>query len=245
MSASAIKQALNCIWDHNNALELSKENDDFTRELAGSYIHLRARLHPVPEDIWLKAISSKRTTFFQLNNTDRDHYLSALLPKLNRLKLDVEQNDIGQILLQFKQHIERQQRSEFRPKPLERVGRSLLLAFLQGRGLKEVPTGSGQMDILVVDQGWIIETKIWRSRQYYEDGLDEVIDYLQSENLDTGYYVVFVEKWQSTGLRTDLPGQDIFWHKRDNKRILVVMIDISQVPPSKKGALKRKLAKSP
>jgi len=86
----------------------------------------------------------------------------------------------------------------------------------------------------------VVETKIWRSRQYYLDGFEELREYLETEQLGLGYYVVFAEKLKQSGVAQEIPSQDYFWELKEGKKILVVIVDISVIPPSRKGRIKRK-----
>lgn len=67
---------------------------------------------------------------------------------------------------------------------IERVG---------GDTFIEVPTGRGRTDILILyqSQKYIVETKIYTDEKYFQDGKYQLADYLDSEQLQEGYYVVF------------------------------------------------------
>lgn len=241
----ARKRALDCIWEHNNALHIVTDNDGFTIFLASTFVELAMDKSPVDLQRWLAEMTKRSTTFFRLNRLKKETYLSALLPKLNRLDLGIKPYTLKDVLLDFKHHVERQQRNMFRLKPSrkEEIGRGLLLAFMPARGYKEVPTGSGRMDITSFEKGGvrdIIETKVWHSRQNYLDGFDELLDYMATEKLRKGYYVVFVEKLTESGPTKGLPYQDCFYEIRDGKSITVVIVDISIIPPSRKAAMRRK-----
>ncbi len=64
---------------------------------------------------------------------------------------------------------------------------------LGGDTLVEVPSGRGRTDILILHKGhkYIIETKVYLDQGYFEQGKEQLVDYLVSEGLDEGYYVVF------------------------------------------------------
>lgn len=241
----ARKRALDCVWEHNNALHIVSDNDGFTIFLAATFVHFAMEKSPVDPQRWLAGMAKHPTTFFRLNHLRKEPYLSALLPKLNRLDLGIKPYTLKDVLLDFKHHVERQQRNMFRlnPSRKEEIGQGLLLAFLPTRGYKEVPTGSGQMDIACFEKSRVrdvIETKVWHSRQNYLDGFTELVDYLATEQLNKGYYVVFVEKLTESGLTKGLPRQDCFCQTQEGKNITVVIIDISPVAPSRKAATRRK-----
>lgn len=241
----ARKQALDCIWEHNNVLHITSDNDGFTIFLASAFVELAMDKSPVDPQRWLVRAAKHPTTFFRLNQLKKELYLSTLLPKLNRLDLSIRRYTLKDVLLDFKHHVERQQRNMFRlnPSRKEEIGRGLLLAFMPTRGYKEVPTGSGQMDIACFEKGGVsdvIETKVWHSPQNYLDGFDELLDYMATEKLDKGYYVVFVEKLTERGLTKGLPLKDCFFEIRGGKKITVVVIDISTIAPSRKAATRRR-----
>ncbi|MEM7531340.1 MAG: AAA-like domain-containing protein [Chloroflexota bacterium] len=64
---------------------------------------------------------------------------------------------------------------------------------LGGDTLVEVPSSRGRTDIFIrfKEQKYIIETKIYTDDTYYKNGKYQLADYLDSEQLDEGYYVVF------------------------------------------------------
>lgn len=71
--------------------------------------------------------------------------------------------------------------------------------FIQRLGcdtLVEVPSGRGRTDILILYQGGkeIIETKVYLDQGYFDQGKEQLVDYLVSEGLDQGFYVVFSNK---------------------------------------------------
>ncbi len=64
----------------------------------------------------------------------------------------------------------------------------------------EVPSGRGRTDILILFKGhkYIIETKVFSDQGYFLQGKQQLADYLTSEGLDEGYYVVFSAKHQAS-----------------------------------------------
>jgi len=71
---------------------------------------------------------------------------------------------------------------------------------LGGDTLVEVPSGRGRTDILILYQGSkeIIETKVYLDQGYFDQGKTQLVDYLVSEGLDQGFYVVFSNKRGAT-----------------------------------------------
>ena len=71
---------------------------------------------------------------------------------------------------------------------------------LGGDTLVEVPSGRGRTDILILYKGSkeIIETKVYLDQGYFDQGKTQLVDYLVSEGLDQGFYVVFSNKHGAT-----------------------------------------------
>jgi len=57
----------------------------------------------------------------------------------------------------------------------------------------EIPSGRGRTDILIRYQGRsdIIETKVYSDNTYFKRGKGQLAEYLKSERISEGYYVVF------------------------------------------------------
>ncbi|MCI0690656.1 AAA-like domain-containing protein [candidate division KSB1 bacterium] len=81
----------------------------------------------------------------------------------------------------------------------EATGQLLLLSYLDllvnGKGwtFKEVQSGEGRIDVLCCyrSQKEVVELKLWYGERKYEDGLEQLVRYLESESLNRGYLVVF------------------------------------------------------
>ncbi|MBM3236549.1 hypothetical protein FJZ31_09655 [Candidatus Poribacteria bacterium] len=84
--------------------------------------------------------------------------------------------------------------------PQEFVGQYLLLTYLDifiseisAHIYPEVSTGRGRMDIILLyqDRKYIIETKLWGGEKRYQEGKKQLARYLEIEQVDEGYYLVF------------------------------------------------------
>ena len=84
--------------------------------------------------------------------------------------------------------------------PQEYVGQNLLYAYLDhfvrtinADMFLEVQTGRGRIDLLIVHNArkYIVETKIWEGKKYFQAGKRQLVAYLKSEKAIEGYYVVF------------------------------------------------------
>lgn len=118
--------------------------------------------------------------------------------------------------------------------------RSHLQAFLATDfgAIREVPTGRGRTDLVVVSTGDVIEVKLWRDQTYFDDGLDELAEYLRTEDKERGYYVVFdfSGKYLSEGPKDAT-------HDHQGKTIDVVWVHMPVVAPSKLGRTRRSNAR--
>jgi len=81
----------------------------------------------------------------------------------------------------------------------EAFGQLLVLSYLDmlvnGKGwtFKEVQSGEGRIDVICCykNQKEVVELKLWYGERKYEDGLEQLARYLESESLARGYLVVF------------------------------------------------------
>jgi len=91
----------------------------------------------------------------------------------------------------------------------------------------EVPTGRGRTDILIVwgRRSYIIETKVFTDNHTYQNGKRQLAEYLKSEGLEEGCYVVFSSK--HTEADTLLEDEQI-----DGRRILTYVIRTNLEPAS-------------
>lgn len=109
---------------------------------------------------------------------------------------------MDQLLSRFREFVERRGREAFKvtPMPQEATGQYLLMAYLDllvrqvgGDLFTEIDSGNGRLDLIVVFRGhrYVIETKIWYGAAAFDEGLDQLEGYLETEGQSVGYYVVF------------------------------------------------------
>ncbi|MDR3594828.1 GxxExxY protein [Clostridium sp.] len=128
--------------------------------------------------------------------------------------------DIEKILKRFQQFMKEQYSSrdkEF----LEHHGRLLFLAFIKpiingtGFDFKEVQVSEEKrLDVVITynNYKYIIEMKIWRGLKYHEDGINQLCDYLDINDLSKGYLLVFNfnKNKEFKEERVNIQGKDIF-----------------------------------
>ena len=107
--------------------------------------------------------------------------------------------NIEKILLRFQQFMKEQYSSED-SKFIEREGRLIFLSFMKpiingvGFDFKEVQISEEKrLDVVIVynNNKYIIELKIWRGEKYHQRGLKQLRDYLDINEQDKGYLLIF------------------------------------------------------
>jgi len=105
---------------------------------------------------------------------------------------------------------------------------NFFIETLEGQTFIEMPSGAGRTDILIVykKHRYLIETKIFSNNTLLKRGKGHRAEYLKSEDLDEGYYVVF------SALHTD---EDVlyFEEKIKNKQIYTYIICTHFPTPSR------------
>lgn len=91
----------------------------------------------------------------------------------------------------------------------------------------EMQTGRGRMDIIITHnhQKYIIETKIWRGDNRYQTGKKQLVAYLRSEDVTSGYYIVFDHR--------EDPEPRVETETIEGLTIRSYVIPVMQEPPSK------------
>ncbi len=149
---------------------------------------------------------------------------------------DAEREIIG-----FKNFVERQAHRDIfiNGHPQESIARSLLQAYLLPRSYREVPVRGGRTDILLMSKTgrFLYEAKIWRGRDYYDQGLREIEEYVIGEgdapDLIGIFYVVF-DPTKSQSASAYLGGH-LTAAQVCGRQINVIVIDLALPQPSKKG----------
>lgn len=128
--------------------------------------------------------------------------------------------NMEKLLLRFQDMM----REEYQKKDqgfLERQGRLVFLAFLKpilnghGHSFKEPQISEEKrLDIAITfnQHKYVAELKLWRGQKAHEAGLRQLADYLDRQNLDKGYLIVFdqseTKEWKKQSSR--IQGKKIF-----------------------------------
>lgn len=107
--------------------------------------------------------------------------------------------NMDKVLLKFQQYM-KENYSSLDDKFIEREGRIIFMAFLSpiingiGFTFKEAQVSKEKrLDIVVTYNNfkYIVELKIYRGEKYHKEGVDQLIDYLDLNNLNKGYLIAF------------------------------------------------------
>ncbi len=109
--------------------------------------------------------------------------------------------NINAILNKYRQYVRRRGFKAFDTKHLKEAAWhysldgfiNFFIEALEGQTFIEVPSGAGRTDILILYQNhrYLIEVKVFTNNTLFKKGKAQLAEYLKSENLDEGYYVVF------------------------------------------------------
>lgn len=107
--------------------------------------------------------------------------------------------DFEKVLLKFQQFF-KEQYSTLDSKFIEREGRLLFLAFIKpiingtGFDFKEVQISEEKrLDVIVtyLKEKYLVELKIWRGEEYHKKGLKQLVEYLDNQDLNIGYLLIY------------------------------------------------------
>ncbi|MCE7989314.1 MAG: hypothetical protein DYG89_49810 [Caldilinea sp. CFX5] len=187
------------------------------------YVHL-------PAPLYSKALI---TAFRPHTNGETQEYVSA--HDTFRDYVTADSLNLHTILQRYGEYVQRRGFHAFDTEQLKEAAwhyslDSFINFFIQRLGgdtLVEVPSGRGRTDILILYQThrYIIETKIFTDTFAFAHGKQQLADYLTSEGLREGFYVVFSQK--HTAADTLFFDETII-----GKRIRTYIIRTDFAPPS-------------
>ncbi len=142
-------------------------------------------------------------------------------------------------LLNFKNYIENTAYEVFQKQPFnEELCRTLVQTYLSSRGFREAHMGGGRCDLVYPSENTVIETKLWRGKQYFEDGLKQLRAYLRAQEYTIGYYLTFY-RGANHEVRKAYPEEVFPIHRDGGPTIYCFMICVDPVAPSRKGEIER------
>lgn len=149
------------------------------------------------------------TAFRPLINGEADHFITSAHDTMGQFVSD-DGLDIQGLLEHYRAYVKRRGFRAFDTAQLkEGAWHYSLDGFLHffvnlidGQLFIEVPSGRGRIDLMILYQQhrYIIETKVFRTQSRFENGKYQLADYLTTERLDEGYYVVFSNKHSESDL---------------------------------------------
>ena len=185
-------------------LLFGEEPIDFSVDIEDiAYLHANGVIENIDGHVGiLVPLYSKRiiTAFRPVSNGERRHY-SLEVNDTFEAYLKGEGLNIHAILKKYRQYVRRRGFKAFDTDKLKEGAWhysldgfiNFFIEALEGQTFIEVPSGAGRTDILIVykNQRYLIETKVFSNNSLLKKGKGQLAEYLKSEALDEGYYVVF------------------------------------------------------
>jgi hypothetical protein len=148
------------------------------------------------------------TAFRPLINGETQYYINSPHETINKYLTPENGLNVNALLKEYRAYVRRRGFRAFDTEHLKEGAWhysldgfiNFFIQCLEGQTFVEVPSGRGRTDILILyqNQKYIIETKRFVNRYYFQQGKGQLAEYLQSEALVEGYYVVFSQKHTET-----------------------------------------------
>lgn len=186
-----------------------------------------------------KEISERRRDFFISNDLNVHDFTRKLYYAINYEIGFCNFPSFLESILEFKRRVEN---GLAKAKGLalrdEDTLRGFLAVYITDDTFLEARTSFGNSDIIVPSEKTIIETKIWKGKQYYDDGFPELESYLLAMHYKEGYYVIF-DYSQNDNLVVSACGE-VFDYEYNSLLIHVIFIRMNKTAPSQIGKASRK-----
>jgi len=141
------------------------------------------------------------TAFRPLINGETRYYINSPDNTLNQYLTPEGALNINALLKEYRAYVRRRGFRAFDTEHLKEGAWhysldgfiNFFIQCLGGQTFVEVPTGRGRTDIFILYQNhkYVIETKRFVNHYYFQQGKGQLAEYLKSEKLEEGYYVVF------------------------------------------------------
>jgi hypothetical protein len=168
-----------------------------------AYLHANGVIENIEDHVGiLVPLYSKRiiTAFRPLHNGETRHYGITAHDTFDAY-LNGEGLNIHALLNQYRQYVRRRGFKAFDTENLKEAAWhysldgfiNFFVEALEGHTFVEVPSGAGRTDLLIVynKYRYLIEIKVFSTPTRFKKGKAQLAEYLKSEGLDEGYYVVF------------------------------------------------------
>ncbi|MBF0101585.1 MAG: AAA-like domain-containing protein [Desulfobacterales bacterium] len=187
----------------------------------------------IPVPLYAKRLIN---AFRPLLNGETEHYITSSHDTLSKYLTSEGELNLNILLEEYRAYVRRRGFHAFDTENLKEAAWHYSLdgfihfyiQSLGGQTFIEVPSGKGRTDILILykRKSYIIETKRFVSQHYFNQGKAQLLEYMKSERLSDGYYVVFSNKHTETDA---LRSEDLI----ENRRIYTHIIPISFEQPSR------------
>ena len=134
-------------------------------------------------------------------NGESRHYINSPNDTINQYLTPDGELNVNELLEEYRAYIRRRGFRAFDTEHLREAAWhysldgfiNFFIQCLGGQTFVEVPTGRGRTDILILyqNQKYVIETKRFVNHYYFQQGKGQLAEYLKSEGISEGYYVVF------------------------------------------------------
>ncbi len=219
-------------------------SDDFIEQYGDDYLSLE-----IWEMKFLNMLEHPETAYFDpdalemlelMPNDIYDRVQNLIAERENRR----QPADLFGGIISFKEHVERNIPEIFRSqtKPDEAFCAAFLQTYLTPRGFREAHMAGGRSDLVYPFEEAIVEVKIWRGAQYFEDGVAELAEYMRSQQYAVGYYVIFNHTKGPNSILKE-KGTNPFEIILDALHIYCIFINTARPVPSKKNQTERKNSK--
>jgi len=169
-------------------------------------------------------------------NGETQYYINSPHESINKYLTPAGELNVNELLKEYRAYVRRRGFRAFDTEHLKEGAwhyslDGFLYFFIQrlgGQTYVEVPSGRGRTDILLRYQGQsnLIETKVYSDETYFKRGKAQLAEYLKSEELVEGYYVVFSQKH---GDKDKLNSEEVI----EGKRIFTHIIPTRFEQPSR------------
>jgi hypothetical protein len=176
------------------------------------------------------------TAFRPLINGETQYYINSPHETINQYLTKNGELNVNALLTEYRAYVRRRGFRAFDTEQLKEGAwhysldgfLNFFIQCLEGQTFVEVPSGRGRTDILILhrNQKYIIETKRFVNRYYFQQGKGQLAEYLKSEALKEGYYVVFSKIHTE---QDELNSEELI----EGKRITTYIIPIQFEQPSR------------
>ncbi len=181
----------------------------------------------------LAILASKRKDFFIANDLDVKRFCASLYDKLKYELEFTELHDFFETIVNYKRKMENGRYRGFeKDKINEDTLRNNLSLYIRQENFCEPRAGAGFCDIIIPSLQIIIETKLWKGIEYYKSGFPELDEYLDKNNYDEGYYVIYDYNILDNEIIKKYG--EFFSISFNNKKINVFFIKMKNISPSQK-----------